>query len=227
MTLHDDALAVLSAWVPPDPAQDALRQEYVAHLRARPDALSRTCRPDHFTCGMLVLSADGRRVLLNLHAKARAWFAFGGHCEDGDATLLDAALREATEESGVEGLLPDPVPLGLDTHPVPFCGPDGDTRHLDVRFLAVAPHDAAPRPLMSPSTCAGSPSTTSPPTSPPCSPSCGWRGCGLVPNRRFDPEKAAVCDQSTRSGARRAPGHADWSPTARFGAENLRFVTNR
>jgi 8-oxo-dGTP pyrophosphatase MutT (NUDIX family) len=139
VSLHADALAVLTAWVPPTSDQAALRDRYVAHLQDRPDGMSRACRPDHLTASTLVLSADGSRALLTLHAKARAWFQFGGHCEPGDRTLVAAAGREATEESGLDGLLLDPVPVQLSEHAVPFCGPDGDVHHLDVRFLAVAP----------------------------------------------------------------------------------------
>jgi 8-oxo-dGTP pyrophosphatase MutT (NUDIX family) len=139
VSLHADALANLTAWAPPTPEQAALRERYVAHLQARPDGMSRACRPDHLTASTLVLTADGGRALLTLHAKARAWFQFGGHCEPGDRTLVAAAGREATEESGLAGLVLDPVPVQLSEHAVPFCGPDGDVHHLDVRFLAVAP----------------------------------------------------------------------------------------
>jgi 8-oxo-dGTP pyrophosphatase MutT (NUDIX family) len=139
VTLHADALAVLEDWAAPTPAQGQLRERYVEHLRAHPDGMTRACRPDHLTASTLVISADGSAVLLTLHAKAREWFQFGGHCEPGDTTLAGAALREATEESGLTGLVVDPVPVQLSEHAVPFCGPTGDVHHLDVRFVAVAP----------------------------------------------------------------------------------------
>ncbi|MFC5178316.1 NUDIX hydrolase [Nocardioides taihuensis] len=142
MSLHADALAVLRAWTPPSPDQAALRDRYVAHLAAHPDGLSRGCFPDHLTAGTLVLSADLDHVLLNLHRKARRWFAFGGHCEPADTTLAGAATREAVEESGLADLVVDPVPLHLDEHEVGFCDPRGTVHHLDVRFGAVAPADA-------------------------------------------------------------------------------------
>lgn len=144
MSLHADALAVLRSWAPSDERQDELRREYVAHLAAHPDGLLRECRPDHVTAGALVLSADRSHVLLTLHAKARRWFHLGGHCEPGDATLAGAALREATEESGLDGLVLDGEPLHLDAHVVGFCGPHEQVRHLDVRYLAVAPFGAEP-----------------------------------------------------------------------------------
>jgi 8-oxo-dGTP pyrophosphatase MutT (NUDIX family) len=142
VTLRSDALAVLRGWRPPDARQAALRDRYVAHLAAHPYGMTRECRPDHLTASTLVLSHDRRRVLLTLHAKARRWFQLGGHCEPGDATLAGAALREATEESGLADLRIDPTPVQLSEHAVPFCGPDGDVHHLDVRFVAVAGPDA-------------------------------------------------------------------------------------
>ncbi len=142
-TLRDDALATLRGWVAPDEAQERLRREYVEHLETHSDGLSREDRPAHVTAGAIVVSADHRSVLLTLHAKARAWFHLGGHCEPGDETLAAAALREATEESGIDGLLLDPEPLHLDAHDVGFCGRHAHVRHLDVRFLALAPVDAA------------------------------------------------------------------------------------
>jgi len=144
VSLRDDALVVLRGWTPPDPRQASLRELYVDHLDAHPDGTTRACHPDHVTAGALILSADASEVLLTLHAKARRWFHMGGHCEPADTTLVGAAAREAHEESGVEGLEVDPVPLHLDAHVVGFCAGHEQVRHLDVRFLARAPHAARP-----------------------------------------------------------------------------------
>jgi 8-oxo-dGTP pyrophosphatase MutT (NUDIX family) len=70
----------------------------------------------------------------------------GGHCEDADETLAAAALREATEESGIAGLRLDPDPIDVDIHAVRCApadgGPAGPSYHFDVRFLAVCPAGA-------------------------------------------------------------------------------------
>jgi 8-oxo-dGTP pyrophosphatase MutT (NUDIX family) len=142
VTLHADALATLRSWSPPTAEQGPLKQRFVTHLEEHPDGLTRACRPDHITASTVVLSHDHTAVLLTLHAKAAAWFQFGGHCEPADQTLAGAALREAVEESGVTDLRFDPVPVQLSDHAVPFCGPDGGVHHLDVRFLAIAPAEA-------------------------------------------------------------------------------------
>jgi 8-oxo-dGTP pyrophosphatase MutT (NUDIX family) len=148
-SLHDDASRVLRAWTAPTPEQERLRARYVRHLEAHDDGVFRGCVPDHLTASTLVLSHDGARVLLTLHGKAKRWFQFGGHLEAADRTLAGAAEREAHEESGLMGLVLDPVPVHLDEHVVPFCRPGtGDAarpvHHLDVRFVAVAEPGAEP-----------------------------------------------------------------------------------
>jgi len=140
--LHADALATLEKWRAPDDEQETLRAAYVQHLREHPDGLDRSCFPDHITSGVLVLSPDLDRVLLNHHRKADLWIHFGGHCEPSDETLAGAALREGLEESGLPSLHLDPVPVELSSHTVGFCDPRGPVVHLDVRYAARAPRDA-------------------------------------------------------------------------------------
>jgi 8-oxo-dGTP pyrophosphatase MutT (NUDIX family) len=138
------AAAELTAWAPDDAGQRALKFALLAYLDARPDdACDRACVPGHLTASALVLDATGRNVLLTLHPRVGRWVQLGGHCEPGDATLRDAALREATEESGIAGLAIAAQPLHLDVHPV-TCSLGVPTRHLDVRFLARAPAGAEP-----------------------------------------------------------------------------------
>lgn len=146
MTLHADARAVLADWEAPDDVQDALRTTYLRHLHEHPDAMLRGCHPDHLTASALVVSHDHRRAMLTLHRIIGRWLQTGGHCETHDATLADAALREAREETGIHDLTLDPVPVLLSRHEVP-CGPLRPAHHLDVQFVAVAGADV--RPVMS------------------------------------------------------------------------------
>jgi 8-oxo-dGTP pyrophosphatase MutT (NUDIX family) len=144
MSLYDEALSSLSRWRPPNREQRALRTAYLAHLRANRAGLSRDCHPDHLTASTLVVSHDRRSVLLNLHRRYEIWVQFGGHCEPRDGSLHQAALREATEESGIDRLqLVSEQPTQLSTHEV-RCGPIRPSHHLDVRYIAVAPERAMP-----------------------------------------------------------------------------------
>lgn len=144
MRLYADALDVLTRWQAPGPEQERLRAAYVEHLTAHRDGVWRSCFPDHVTAGALVLSHDRTQVLLNLHRKAGRWFHFGGHLETSDPSLACAALREATEESGLGGLVIEAEPLHLSRHQVAFCDPRGPVDHLDVRFLALLGPDTEP-----------------------------------------------------------------------------------
>ncbi|WP_018658134.1 NUDIX hydrolase [Actinomadura flavalba] len=141
-TLHADVVRALTRWTAPGPAQDALRADYLDHLARHADGVWRACAPGHVTASAAVLDASGARILLTLHRKLKMWLQLGGHLEPGDATLTDAALREATEESGIPGLRADPSPVLLDRHAVP-CHPGGSW-HLDVQFAVFAPPDAVP-----------------------------------------------------------------------------------
>lgn len=140
-TLHADVVDVLTRWSAPDADQDALRHTYLAFCGARDDAHLRTCAPGHITASAVVVSADLRRTLLTLHPRVGAWLQLGGHLEEGDASLAAAARREAVEESGIDVVL-DHEPVELHCHPIRCQGYTETTRHLDVRFVAVAPEGA-------------------------------------------------------------------------------------
>ncbi len=137
--MHSDAHSVLTRWAAPDDEQERLRIAYLDHLERHPDATSRDCHPDHLTASALIFSADHEQVLLTLHHVIKLWLQTGGHCDPEDASMADAALREAREESGIADLTIDPVPVLLSRHEVPKCGPIRPSHHLDVQYVAVAP----------------------------------------------------------------------------------------
>ncbi|MFF0080510.1 NUDIX hydrolase [Streptomyces canus] len=135
MSLHDDAALVLKGYED----QADLRQAYLDHLAAHPDGMWKACEAGHITASALVVDPQRGRALLTLHKKLGMWLQMGGHCEPEDTSLAAAALREATEESGIPGLTLLPGgPVRLDRHPIPppcHC-------HFDVQYAALAPSGA-------------------------------------------------------------------------------------
>lgn len=125
-----------------DPVVQANRTRMLAFVDDHPDALRRSCEVGHLTGSALVVDPSTGRTLVLFHAKVRRWLQPGGHA-DGDANLAAVALREATEETGIEGLAVHPVPIDLDVHRFVSARRDEtDHDHHDVRFLVVAPPGA-------------------------------------------------------------------------------------
>jgi 8-oxo-dGTP pyrophosphatase MutT (NUDIX family) len=140
--LHADAVRVLQGWsAAVSEEADLARKRTLELLTAGPVAMTRAHRPGHITASALVVDDDGR-FLLCLHGRLNMWMQLGGHCEPGDESLAAAALREATEESGISNLIVDPTPIDVDVHPV-RCTDDsgvvGQSAHYDVRYLMRCP----------------------------------------------------------------------------------------
>ncbi|MGB6246440.1 NUDIX hydrolase [Gordonia sp. (in: high G+C Gram-positive bacteria)] len=136
-TLHASAVAALTDWTAPDPHQDSLRHAYLAFLAAAPDGCRRESAAGHLTASVIVFDPTLSHVLLTLHPRVGKWVQLGGHCEPADRSLADAARREGLEESGLASLRLSAAPVQLHTHPI-TCSLGVPTRHLDVRFAAVA-----------------------------------------------------------------------------------------
>ena len=128
MTLHADAVRVLTEWTPPDAEQAELRQRFLDLLHTEPGAVRADHPGAHITASVLVVDAEADRVLLCLHGRIHRWVQLGGHLEPHDLTVVGA------------GLLMHPAPIHLDVHRV-NCR-YGPADHYDVRFAAIAPAGA-------------------------------------------------------------------------------------
>lgn len=121
------------------------RDQILGLLDTHGDELAdRSTLPGHLTGSALVVDAAGERALLMLHAKLGRWLQPGGHA-DGDHDLARVALREATEETGIEGLSVLVPAIDVDIHRIPERGSEPSHLHLDLRFVVVAPPEAQAR----------------------------------------------------------------------------------
>lgn len=116
-----------------------------AQLDLPGDPRGRDTLPGHVTASALVLSGDGRRLLLIRHLGLGLWLQPGGHLEP-DESPSAGALREALEETGLRVELIDATPVDVDVHAIPASAKRGTPAHwhFDLRFLTrVASADAA------------------------------------------------------------------------------------
>ncbi|WP_421120143.1 NUDIX hydrolase [Aquihabitans daechungensis] len=136
----DVALGHLAAASIASAESQAHRDDVAAFVAAHDDAAHRTNVTGHLTGSALVVDATGERTLLMLHRKLGRWFQPGGHA-DGDTNLAAVALREAQEETGIDGLAVVVPAIDVDVHRVepPREAPH---LHLDTRYLVFAPPGA-------------------------------------------------------------------------------------
>lgn len=95
--------------------------------------------PGHFTASAFVLCPERTHLLLIFHSKLKLWLQPGGHVDETDLSLEEAARREVAEETGkreLQSLLPGPV--DLDVHRIPARLDMPAHEHFDVRFLFLA-----------------------------------------------------------------------------------------
>jgi len=139
---RQDLLQKLRAYAPIDEVDRLCVARFIAFVERRPDCFERSLAEGHVTGSAWIVDASGRRALLTHHRKLGKWLQLGGHA-DGDPDVLAVALREAYEESGIEGLVP--VTSGifdLDIHRIPARPGEPEHFHYDVRFALRAPAQA-------------------------------------------------------------------------------------
>jgi len=112
--------------------------------QAGADITSRSNMTGHVTASMVVLNHDYTEALLIDHKHHGLWLSPGGHIEAGEG-LAQTALREAEEETGIEGiqLLRDTA-IDIDSHPITARPAKNETEHFhhDFLFLGCAPKNA-------------------------------------------------------------------------------------
>jgi 8-oxo-dGTP pyrophosphatase MutT (NUDIX family) len=143
-----EALSLVEVFVPA-PEDEKSRELILALIRETEAPFSRRqFHPGHITCTAVVLDPAGRRVLLMHHRRLRRWLLPGGHVEEDDATLGDAARREAVEETAVRIACGGAAKMvGMDVHGIPANKKKGEPFHLhhDLIFAWAAESDVVAR----------------------------------------------------------------------------------
>lgn len=124
-------------------AQEVIdKQIILSHLRHSKDAYTRDNKLAHMTASAWVVNHDHSKVLMIYHNIYDSWSWLGGHA-DGDKNLLEVAIKEVNEESGITKVFP----LSEDIFSLETLTVDGHERkgdyvpshlHLNVTYLLQA-----------------------------------------------------------------------------------------
>jgi 8-oxo-dGTP pyrophosphatase MutT (NUDIX family) len=112
-------------------------EDFIA-LTADPLAYHRDRLAGHFTASAWIVNRKRTHTLLTLHRKLNRWLQLGGHA-DGNENLLEVAMNEAEEESGLASLkFVDETIFDLDKHIIPERKDIPEHFHYDVRYILEA-----------------------------------------------------------------------------------------
>ncbi|MBC7410189.1 MAG: NUDIX hydrolase [Arcicella sp.] len=92
----------------------------------------------HITGSAWIVDKSRQFTLLTHHRKLDKWFQTGGHC-DGDSDVLNVAMKEALEETGLSNIQTISCNIfDIDIHEIPERKGVPKHLHHDVRFLLEA-----------------------------------------------------------------------------------------
>jgi len=135
MNVSRPLLALLDAYATQHPEEATTIRAFRGFVENEPDSFERSLLVGHITGSGWIVDLSGTRTLLTHHRKLNIWLQPGGHA-DGDPDVLEVAMKECREETGLAEL--SPVSTGifdLDIHPIPARGEVPAHLHYDVRFL--------------------------------------------------------------------------------------------
>lgn len=130
-----DLLEKLHEFRPSSQRDVDCRNQFVKFVEGHPDCFERSLEIGHVTGSAWIVNRERSRCLLTYHKKLESWLQLGGHA-DGNPDVLDVALSEGREESGIVQILPLSTEIfDLDIHRIPAHKAVPEHYHYDVRFL--------------------------------------------------------------------------------------------
>jgi 8-oxo-dGTP pyrophosphatase MutT (NUDIX family) len=131
----EELIKLLEEYAPSGLEENESKEEILRFVCDNDNFTGRDNKNGHITGAAWIVSKDRKKVLLTHHLKLNMWLQIGGHVE-GEEYILETALREASEESGLTTLkcLSNKI-YDVDVHLFPKRGEVEAHHHYDIRFL--------------------------------------------------------------------------------------------
>lgn len=131
---RNDLLAQLEDYRSRHREETPVADRFIDFVETHPDCFERHLEIGHVTGSAWVVNKPGTHVLLTHHAKLDKWLQLGGHA-DGNPDIMEVALREAQEESGLEDfrLIGSGI-FDIDIHLIPSRKNEAAHYHYDIRY---------------------------------------------------------------------------------------------
>lgn len=131
-------LQLLENHQPFNPEETQFKLQMIEFVNQNPGCFERSLLIGHITGSAWIVDKSRQFTLLTHHRKLDKWFQTGGHC-DGDSDVLNVAIKEAMEETGLTDIQAiSPNIFDIDIHEIPERKGVPTHLHYDVRFLLEA-----------------------------------------------------------------------------------------
>ena len=140
--MHREKLTfLLKRYLPRHAEEIIFKTEMLHFIGLHENCFERSLEIGHITASSWLLNKGRTKALLMHHTKLDRWFQLGGHC-DGNPDVLEVAIKEAREESGITQIEPVSNEIfDIDIHLIPAKNQIKSHHHFDVRFLLEATGD--------------------------------------------------------------------------------------
>jgi len=131
-------LNLLAQYLPISAQEEKVKNDIEHFIKKHPDCFERSLAIGHITASGWLVNHDFSKIFLIHHKKLNIWIQPGGHC-DGNPNVLEVAIKEAQEESGITNIIPLSEKIfDIDIHQIPANKKEAAHYHYDIRFLLQA-----------------------------------------------------------------------------------------
>ncbi|MGL6105852.1 NUDIX hydrolase [Romboutsia sp.] len=132
----------LESYIPLNEQEEKDKEIILDFIEKNENVLTRENEVAHVTSSGFIVNKNRDKVLMIHHNIYKSWGWTGGHA-DGDSNLLEVAIKEAKEETGVENIIPateeicciDILPVKAHVKKGKYVAPH---LHLSVAYVLVA-----------------------------------------------------------------------------------------